>query len=642
MALGARFSWKETFMTRSNSRPRLAARISLAVACALTLFGSSSAHALAVTPTSSPSGSPEAGPSAAQPLSRSAAAGSPSAITRTPISDASPKSSGAAAGTGRVLTVNAVKGLAQMVGFQWAHGSSLPADTTIEVRALSRSGWSAWEPAARADAAPDPMSSEGSRIKGSAEPMWFGESTQVEVRHAGPLPVGFTLLTINGAAIQADLALPQIAAQAAAGRARATAIAGATTQGPAAPFWFTRAQWGVDESSKPPGCETPEYNSTVKAIFVHHTVNANDYAPSEVPLILRNIFAYHTSIGYCDVAYHAFIDRFGQIWEGRAGGMDRAVLGGATGGFNVNTWAVSLIGDYDTANVPRYTYNALRDLVAWKAFRNHLNATGTTTLTESSNGPSVGARWPAYTVVTFNVISGHRDAVYTGCPGNNMYPLLTQLRRDVDARMLANPLGNFEAVSAGFNSVTVTGWAVDPETAGSTYVWVSVDGVGGPARASASRPDVAAALPGYGPAHGFSDTISAAPGARTVCVTAVNTGAGHDTSLGCRVVLVSPDPRGNLEDVKTVGRFVVASGWALDPETSGSIYVWVDLSGVGVPTFADQNRPDVAAVYPRVGALHGFSASVATAPGTYVACATAVNVGTGQNVPIGCRYVTVT
>ena len=68
---------------------------------------------------------------------------------------------------------------------------------------------------------------------------------------------------------------------------------------------------------------------------MHHTVNANDYTADEVPGIMRSIYAYHVkSRGWRDIGYNFLVDRFGRIWEGRYGGIDKPVVGAHTCGYN--------------------------------------------------------------------------------------------------------------------------------------------------------------------------------------------------------------------------------------------------------------------------------------------------------------------
>ncbi len=84
--------------------------------------------------------------------------------------------------------------------------------------------------------------------------------------------------------------------------------------------------------------------------------------------------------------------------------------------------------------------------------------------------------------------------------------------------------------------VTVTGWAIDPDTTSPIDVHVYVDGVGRAiSRASLERPDVGAAFPGYGNAHGYSaDVGGLSPGTHTICTYGIQTaGSGSNTHLGC-------------------------------------------------------------------------------------------------------------
>jgi hypothetical protein len=60
---------------------------------------------------------------------------------------------------------------------------------------------------------------------------------------------------------------------------------------------------------------------------------------------------------------------------------------------------------------------------------------------------------------------------------------------------------------------------------------------GGAFVADGSRPDVAAAYPGYGELHGFNAmSVPVQAGANLVCAYGINIGQGYNQSLGCRTV----------------------------------------------------------------------------------------------------------
>lgn len=204
------------------------------------------------------------------------------------------------------------------------------------------------------------------------------------------------------------------------------------------------------------------------------------------------------------------------------------------------------------------------------------------------------------------------------------------------------PFGNFEAarVSGGF--VTASGWAIDPDTSRAINVKVTVNGSTTMARAEGNRPDVGAAHPGYGAAHGFSARSAVPPGPSTVCVAAVNT-SGPDTALGCKNV-TTPDegraPIGNVDDVSVVGTTATVEGWAIDPDTAQPIDVHIWLGGTATAVRASATRGDVGAAYPLYGAGHGFSAKVDIPTGSTSLCVYAINTS-GANVLLsGCRSVT--
>jgi endonuclease/exonuclease/phosphatase family metal-dependent hydrolase len=94
----------------------------------------------------------------------------------------------------------------------------------------------------------------------------------------------------------------------------------------------------------------------------------------------------------------------------------------------------------------------------------------------------------------------------------------------------SNPFGSLDSVSSHPEGVRVAGWAIDPDTAAPIDVHVYVDGTFAAGRqASLSRPDVGAAYPEYGGAHGFDFVVSAPAGRREVCVTRSTLGRARAT-----------------------------------------------------------------------------------------------------------------
>lgn len=203
-----------------------------------------------------------------------------------------------------------------------------------------------------------------------------------------------------------------------------------------------------------------------------------------------------------------------------------------------------------------------------------------------------------------------------------------------------NPIGRTDSASATMNGqIRIAGWALDPDTDASVYVWLDINGSGFAVKADRDRPDIAAAFPGQGSRHGFEATFSRPPGAYAVCATAINVGEGRNTPLGCRSLVIDGKPLGRLDGVSVTGKTISVSGWALDPETAGPVYVWIDVSGRGFATRASVPRTDIGRAFPDYGDGHGFSVALDRPPGWYRVCATAVNVGSGTNSSLGCRDV---
>ena len=90
----------------------------------------------------------------------------------------------------------------------------------------------------------------------------------------------------------------------------------------------------------------PRYADAVHMVFVHHTDTPNGYAPGDVPAIIRSIYTYHVrSNGWNDIGYNFLVDAYGRVFEGRAGGIDRPVIGAQTQGFNTGSVGIAVIGN---------------------------------------------------------------------------------------------------------------------------------------------------------------------------------------------------------------------------------------------------------------------------------------------------------
>jgi hypothetical protein len=214
---------------------------------------------------------------------------------------------------------------------------------------------------------------------------------------AAPTGVGVALVDPGESPADAEAADPSVPMSSAAAAAAAPAIR-------------TRAQWGADESIRK---GTPSYASSVKAVVVHHTASANGYSASQVPALLRGFYAYHVkSRGWSDLGYNVLVDRFGTAWEGRAGGVSRAVIGAHAGGFNTSTVGVSMIGTYDTVAPSAAMLATVSQLVAWRLSAAGVDPRGTVRLVSAGS-----TRYASGTAVTLPTVMGHRQVSTTACPG---------------------------------------------------------------------------------------------------------------------------------------------------------------------------------------------------------------------------------
>lgn len=317
----------------------------------------------------------------------------------------------------------------RVVGVTWPRGA-LGSSDRIELRERGPLGWGPWQALEAEDEhAPDPGSPEAAQERGGTDP-WVSTAQAVQVRVAG-----------GSAASRPDRARLDVVdpgrSDADAGGA---AVAGSAAAGTATPTILPRSQWGADETLRK---GAPSYGR-IKAAVVHHTVGTNSYTQAQVPGIIRGIYSFHVNgRGWNDVGYNFLIDRFGRIWEGRAGGIDQPVVGAQAGGFNSQTFGSSTLGDFTSVAPPSAVVSAQTRLAAWKLGLSHVDPTATTLIDGKGVMPTV---------------IGHRDLSQTSCPGGTYYDLVPGMRkpaRDLQGTMLFEPTMSATSLAYGSGSTTL-------------------------------------------------------------------------------------------------------------------------------------------------------------------------------------------
>ncbi|WP_372486637.1 peptidoglycan recognition protein family protein [Streptomyces indiaensis] len=197
----------------------------------------------------------------------------------------------------------------------------------------------------------------------------------------------------------------------------------------------SRAHWLGDAGRAQP---RPRYDDRVTAVFVHHTDSPNGYDCADAPRIIRDLYTGQTGTrDWDDIGYNFVVDRCGTIYEGRAGGVERAVTGAHTQGFNHRTSGIAALGTFtEGMPVPRPLVRAIAALSAWK-----LGLSGTDPRSDvrlvSSNGLS---RYAAGATARLPALAGHNDGYMTSCPGAALHARLPEIR-ELAARLQGRPDG---------------------------------------------------------------------------------------------------------------------------------------------------------------------------------------------------------
>jgi flagellar hook assembly protein FlgD len=287
----------------------------------------------------------------------------------------------------------------ELVGLHW-RGSG-----RVEYRTRSLIGrWSPWLLSNDEDALPDRGTGELRAPRGwrVGEPQWTGASNAIQYRSLGRVSRVRAFLVRSPRLPVGDKRLE---------------LAGA-------PPIITRADWHADESIRR---GAPYYADGIHLAIVHHTAGSNSYTKAQSASIVRAIELYHVQgNGWNDIGYNFLVDKYGQIFEGRYGGITRPVVGAHAQGFNSGSVGISLIGDYSSTSISPAARAALVSLIAWRLDLAHVDPLSKVVRVSSGN-----PRYPAGTAITLNAISAHRDVYPTSCPGASLYAQLPSLRTEV-------------------------------------------------------------------------------------------------------------------------------------------------------------------------------------------------------------------
>ena len=237
---------------------------------------------------------------------------------------------------------------------------------TVSFRTATATGrWSAWHAAApEEEDGPNAGSTERKRLSGwrLGSPYWTGTARRIQYRTAGSVTRLRAFFVWS----------PEVAAP-----ISRTALM--TTK----PAIVTRSGWKANEKIVRAG---PSYASRLAFAVVHHTAGGVPATPAKSAAIVRAIQTYHVkSNGWNDIGYNFLVDPFGQIFEGRGGGMTRNVIGAHAEGFNTGSVGIAVLGSYGSTAPTKAAKDALARLIAWRLDLAHVDPTSSLTWTSQGS-----------------------------------------------------------------------------------------------------------------------------------------------------------------------------------------------------------------------------------------------------------------
>jgi hypothetical protein len=259
---------------------------------------------------------------------------------------------------------------------------------------------------------------------------------------------------------------------------------------------------------------------------------------------------------------------------------------------------------------------------------------------------TVSASTGSWTIPLTGIATGTHS--YSLAAGVGSTPGIPVTGTFIETAFTATPVTFIDSATAGPGTISVLGWAYEPDPGmtGPIQVAVTLDGSAqSSVTANTVKTGFNAAFPGYGDNHGYSVSLSSiSGGSHTVCISGVNAGTGPNSSPMCRAVTVpSGSPYGVVDSATGGPGSIIVSGWMVDPDTASAIQVGVTLDGVAqAPVTANAAKAGLGAALPGYGDNHGYLATVTpTTGGSHTVCVYGINVAAGVNGAPICRTVSI-
>jgi hypothetical protein len=316
-----------------------------------------------------------------------------------------------------------------LVGARWhADGA------TVEMRAADAGIWGRWvafhddhehAPDAHGDHAHD----DADEV--TTDPIWIGAADTIQIRIRGGESA--TVVLLETVEMSGGDGAPYVAAPDRRGSAIATGLP------PSAPQEIVpRSSW--DPAGECGSSDDPEISeSGFRLAHVHHTVMYPRYGPDEAPDVVRALCLFHTEArGWSDLGYNFLVDRYGRIYEGRAGSLERPIVGAHAAGFNHVSLGVTAIGDFETDEVPPEAVEAIERLIAWKFSVYEIDPRAAVVVESTGGDNPALSRYASGEAVALPAIVGHRDTGSdTLCPGRFLYAAMDGIDARVTDLMVA-------------------------------------------------------------------------------------------------------------------------------------------------------------------------------------------------------------